>query len=330
MRIILPLVSISLLLILFFSTAGVSYFSREDGQKLNAETIEGFAPVELSGANAFAKSLRLTDVDGELHIDENGDLLITPQLKNIFDYFLMALGEEELPVIIARTRAHLSSQLQEPALSQARQILQEYIEYKRAMFELSQTYNDQAAFLGTEFDVLQQQLDMQRRLRRELMQPETVQAFFEFDENYDQWSLKRLKIGADKTLSIEEKTRQLAALDAELPESINNLRMAASSPAQLRQAQKNQNFDSEDARYLFYQQQLGESAAIRLQKLDQERSKWQSRLDDYFVQKQQLMDVEGMDVSDLQQELNVLQHSLFNQRERLRLSALEAVYTNKS
>lgn len=41
-------------------------------------------------------SFRGTSVDGSFSVDASGNLLITRDIRNLFDYFLSAVGEEPL------------------------------------------------------------------------------------------------------------------------------------------------------------------------------------------------------------------------------------------
>lgn len=270
-------------------------------------------------------SLKLTQVDGLLEVDSDGNLIISAQVKNLFDYFLMTLGEENLDEILNRINAHLGNELEEPALSQAQNILAQYLDYKNNMVILNQSYNDQAGLLGGEFEMLQRQLDMQARLRRESMEPEIVEAFFSFDETYDQWSLERLRIGADESLSLDEKKERLSQMEQDLPEEMRVLQEGQFQPQEFRQLQKTQTFSSEEEKYSFYQQQYGDDAAQRLQLLDSNRQQWQARLDDYFEQKDAILSVEGLDQGDRDEAVRDLVEASFTDNEQRRLVALEDI-----
>jgi len=289
-----------------------------------SESLSSTDSFESDGLNDLPSSLKLTHIDGQLEVDDDdGNLIISGQIKNLFDYFLMTLGEENLDEILARIDAHLSSKLKEPALSQAKSILVQYLEYKDNMVTLNQSYSDQADLLGGEFEMLQQQLDMQTRLRREVMEPELVQAFFEFDEIYDQWSLDRLKIGADETLSTDERIQLLSQMEQELPAEMRALQEGKFQPQEFRQLQSTQTFSNAEDKYAFYQQQYGDEAADRLQLLDSQRQQWQTRLDDYFVQKGEILTVEGLDQADRDAAVRDLKEASFSDNEQRRLVVLE-------
>jgi len=318
---VLPLV-----LVMLFIKQSELFVAEESTQHISSsQSFFTAKPLEPSQFSDLPDSLKLTHIDGQLEVDAEGNLIVTGQVKNLFDYFLMTLGEENLDEILARINAHLSSELQEPALSQAKSILVQYLDYKNNMVTLNQSYTDQAGLLGGEFEMLQHQLNMQTRLRREVMEPEVVQAFFEFDEIYDQWSLDRLKIGSDNTLSLDERKQILDQMEQELPEEMRALQEGKFQPQEFRQLQNSQTFSNEEEKYAFYQQQFGDDTAHRLQSLDNRRQQWQARLDDYFVQKNAILSVEGLDQSDRDTAVRDLKEASFSDNEQRRLIALEGM-----
>jgi lipase chaperone LimK len=281
--------------------------------------------LETSQTDNLPNSLKLTQVDGQLEVDDEGNLIISAQIKNVFDYFLMTLGEENLDEILIRINAHLAKELQEPALSQAQSILAQYLDYKNNMVTLNESYSDEAGFLGGEFEMLQRQLDMQTRLRRETMEPDVVEAFFKFDEIYDQWSLERLKVGADDSLSFDERRQRLNQMEQDLPEEMRVLQEGKYQPQVFRQLQNTQTFSSEEEKYSFYQQEFGDDAAQRLKLLDSRRQQWQARLDDFFEQKGVILSVEGLDQADKESAIRELIDASFSDNEQRRLAALEHI-----
>ena len=76
-------------------------------------------------------SFRGTSVDGSFSVDASGNLLITRDIRNLFDYFLSAVGEEPLQQSLDRLRAYIAAELQEPARGQALALMQQYIDYKK-------------------------------------------------------------------------------------------------------------------------------------------------------------------------------------------------------
>ena len=97
------------------------------------------APSKLVGETAVAvpdtmpASLAGTSVPGGWDkTDANGSLVPTPQLRQLFEYYLAALGEETLPQLVARIEQALA-RLEEPARSEALDTLGAYLDYKLAL-----------------------------------------------------------------------------------------------------------------------------------------------------------------------------------------------------
>ena len=104
------------------------------------------APSKLVGETAVAvpdtmpASLAGTSVPGGwAETDANGSLVPTPQLRQLFEYYLAALGEETLPQLVARIEQALA-RLEEPARSEALDTLGDYLDYKLALGDLEATY----------------------------------------------------------------------------------------------------------------------------------------------------------------------------------------------
>lgn len=324
MRNLFLLSLVSIVLVSLFIAENDLFFAEDAIQNISfSQSRSASIQLESSQTNNLPNSLKFTQVDGQLEVDNEDNLIISAQVKNVFDYFLMTLGEENLDEILIRINAHLAKELQEPALSQAQSILAQYLDYKNNMVTLNESYSDEASFLGGEFEMLQRQLDMQTRLRRETMEPDVVEAFFKFDEVYDQWSLERLKVGADDSLSFDERKQRLSQMEQDLPEEMRVLQEGKFQPQVFRQLQNAQIFSSEEEKYSFYQQEFGDDAAQRLQLLDSRRQQWQARLDDYFEQKGAILSVEGLDQADKESAVRELINASFSDNEQRRLAALE-------
>ena len=69
-------------------------------------------------------------------MDADGNLIITKSLKDLFDYFLSSYGESSIPSIINSIQQHIMQQLDEPARTQALQVLKAYFSYKNALLDL--------------------------------------------------------------------------------------------------------------------------------------------------------------------------------------------------
>ncbi len=239
-------------------------------------------------------SFRGTSVDGSFSVDASGNLLITRDIRNLFDYFLSAVGEEPLQQSLDRLRAYIAAELQEPARGQALALMQQYIDYKKELVLLERDLPRLA-----DLDALRQREAAVKALRARIFSNEAHVAFFADEETYNQFTLERLAIRQDGKLSAEEKAAAIDRLRASLPEDQQEsvlpqlqselqqqtaaLQAAGAGPEAIRQMR---------------QQLVGAEATTRLEQLDRQRSAWKGRLDDYFAEKSRIEGNTGLSEAD--------------------------------
>lgn len=280
-------------------------------------------------------SLKGTLMHQSLQVDEHGDLRISSDIKRVFDYFLSTIEEEELDVILARIDEYLNHYLDEPALSQSKQVLAQYIELKQALydFELSRSETlktimesgELMADKGRYLQLLKEQLSAQSELRSQHLDAEVYEAFYASEEAYDQYSLARLLVDADKDLSADEKASRLAQIDAQAPSEIIDARKEAQITDDLkaRVAQVEQAGGGYEEIRAVRVDMFGTEAADRFDALDQERAQWQARLDSFLEQRQEIMSLEGLSVEERQAQVDILRASQFDSREQIRVKVYE-------
>lgn len=266
-----------------------------------------------------------TAVDGGLHVDANGQLIIDEDVRRLFDYFLASIGEESLGASVERLRSYIDSQLGEPARSRAQALLDQYLDYKRELVLLERDLPQLA-----NLDALRQREAAVQALRARLFDAETHQAFFAREEGYNRFTLERLAIAQDTRLDAEAKGQAIDRLrsslppelqDAVLPELQQELRQhtarlqaEGASAAQIRQMR---------------QQLVGAEATTRLEALDGQRQNWQKRLNDYLAAKARVENNAGLSAGDRATALEVLAAERFDERERLRLEAAERLAASR-
>lgn len=260
-----------------------------------------------------------TEVDGVFHLDAAGNLLISEDIRRIFDYFLAAVGEEPLRTSVERLQAYIARQLPEPARGQALALLEQYLDYKRQLVLLERDLPQLA-----DLEALRQRELAVQALRGRIFDPETQQAFFAREQAYNQFSLQRLAIVQDSSLDDAGKAAAIDqlrnSLPAELQDSLvpqlqNQLRQqtarlqaAGANPGQIRQLR---------------QQLVGAEATERLEALDQQRHDWTQRIERYRAEKAAIAANQGMSASDKTAAIAQLAADNFDERERLRLPAAE-------
>ncbi|BAN49041.1 lipase secretion chaperone [Metapseudomonas resinovorans] len=280
-------------------------------------TILHAPPSGAIAAKSRPPSLAGTEVDGRFHLDTAGNLLITEDIRRIFDYFLSTLGEVTLENSALQLRGHIAEQLQAPAESQALALLAQYLDYKRQLVQLERDLPLQA-----DLNALGQREAAVQALRARIFSPEVHQAFFASDEAYNAFTLQRLAIQRDdnldpaaKAAAVEQLRNNLpdalqamaaSQLQADLRAQVGALQAAGGSPEQVRQLR---------------QQMVGAEATARLETLDRQRLQWQQRLQAYLNEKTRIEANDGLSDSDKAAAIGRLQEEGFNPQERLRLQA---------
>jgi lipase chaperone LimK len=260
-----------------------------------------------------------TQVDGRFRLDQAGNLLISMDIRRIFDYFLSAYGEESLKTSIERLQTYIRSQLDEPAEGQALALLEQYLDYKRQLIQLEKELPQMASL-----DAMRQREQAVQNLRASIFSAEAHLAFFAQEEAYNQFTLQRLAIRHDQALSDQQKAEALDQLRAGLPPEMQEM-LVPQLQAELRQqtaALQAQGATPAQIQQLRLQL-VGAEATARLEALDQKRQQWQQRLDDYRREKARIVANNGLSDEDRQAAIASLAAERFDERERLRLEAAE-------
>lgn len=262
-------------------------------------------------------SLRGTEVDGVFQVDGNGNLLITEDIRNIFDYFLSTLGEEPLKQSLARLRSYIDSQLPAPAKDQAHELLNQYLKYKHELISLEQNL-PQTPDLNT----LMQREQAVLSLRQQLFSQEVQQVFFGDEQTLNQFTLNRLVTLHDATLTDEQKTARVQQLRDQLPEALQD-HVITRLQVELRQqtqALQARGANAQEIRRL-RQQTVGVEATQRLEDLDQRRAQWQQRLTAFNAERAKIRANQGLSDTDKHSAESQLLTQHFSDTERLRVEA---------
>ena len=205
-----------------------------------------------------------------LSLDADGNLLISEDIRRIFDYFLAAAGEEPLRTSVERLRAYIAAQLPANAGGQgagpAQPIPRLQTRTGAARARPPQTAN---------LEALRQREAAVQALRARIFDAQTQQAFFARETAYNQFTLQRLAIlhntqlnDAGKAAAVDQLRNSLPAemQDTVLPQLQNDLRQQT---AQLK-AGANPNRFANCASTWWGQ------ATQRLEVLDQQRKTWKN------------------------------------------------------
>ncbi|AJD48587.1 lipase chaperone [Isoalcanivorax pacificus W11-5] len=271
-----------------------------------------------AGLGALPASLEGTDVDGELRSDAQGNLIIGNEIRRVFDYFLATLGEEDIESIKARIALHLHQHLPESAARQAWELLIRYLDYGEALAALP----PHDGSVKSMHEVLVQRRDM----RTAWLGQEVAEAFFAQDDAFDAYSLARVTVQQDDSLSAEEKQQRQRELEAMLPPEMREARERMRAPVEVAQqveALRAQGGSEADVRRL-REQTFGSAAADRLEQLDRERAAWDQRYADWRAERQAI-EQSGLAQEDQARALEDAMARRFSEQEQRRVQALDRI-----
>ncbi len=279
-----------------------------------------------AGITALPASFAGTSVDGQFRVDSAGNLLISEDIRRIFDYFLSALGEDSLKHSVKRLQAYIASQLQEPARAQALALLEQYLQYKEQLIQLERDLPQMASL-----DAMRQREQAVQALRATLFSAEVHQVFFANEEAYNQFTLQRLAINQEPSLSADEKAAALDQLRNGLPEALQQLLVPQLQNELRQQTAALQARGADPAQIQQLRLQLvGAEATARLEALDQQRQRWQEKLADYRQEKARIEATQGLSEADKATAIAELANQRFDAQERLRLEAAEELARHRA
>lgn len=275
--------------------------------------------------DTLPRSLQGTETDGALRWDDEGHLVVNRGLRDCFDYFLAALGEEELPQLLLRLQAYLRSQLPEPAASEAIAMLERYVTLGEALSQLS---GAESEWEWTDASAWHNRMSEIRALRGRFLSPQAIDAFFGEDDAYDQYTLDQLAVMQNERLSPQERAALLADLEYQLTPQVQDALQRAQQPSTLAALTRELRAQGGDADAVFSlrSEQVGVAAAERLQQLDDSRRQWQEKLQAWLEERDELLQMDSLDPVTRTQQLDSRREQVFLPEEWIRVQALERVH----
>lgn len=272
-------------------------------------------PPELAGLEPEVKLLT----------DKDGNLVPSHDLRLLLDFYLANVDQEPLDLVLQRIRSALGEKLQEPALGQALALLERYVSYGMSMEQMQETLPAGVTKDGFDLEALKQRQLALENLRQEHFGREENQAFFGDEQQLDEFTLARLDVESDASLSAAEKQRRVAQLEQQLPEPIRKARKRAVVHGDVYEKAETMkaNNASEAEIYQLRAAELGEEAAMELAKLDKQQQQWKQRLSDYRQQRAQIEQA-SLSPADREAAIGDLRERMFSGPEQLRVRALDA------
>ena len=278
--------------------------AREDASNLDLAVLR---------ARYERSSLRGTTPDGEVAFDADGRLRHDAALVRRFEHYLSLIGEFELSEIRALLHADLTHAHGDAAAALALAAFDRYVGLRQALAE-----TELSSDLATRLEQL-------RQLRRTWFGAD-ADAMFGADEAHVRYTLARRAIESDPGLDPEQRSAQLAQLEAaRAPAEREAQREASVAVLVDEQSRQFEQLGTDTAvRHEERSALWGDAAADRLAQLDRERAAWDRRVADYASERARVL-AESRDPATMQRRLAELRQRRFDADERVRIEALEAV-----
>ncbi|WP_439888072.1 lipase secretion chaperone [Pseudomonas sp. MBLB4123] len=269
-----------------------------------------------------------TEVDGQLHTDRRGNLLLGLGVRDYFDYFLSSADQLGLEPAVEALLADAGGRLQEPALGQLVGLLGDYLDYKRASLALLQQplSAQQQTEPQVQLATLRQAFDSLAQLRRAHFSAGAVEALFGAEEAYARYTLDNLALLAREDLSEPAKAMAQVRLREQLPE---NLRASEERQQQaLAQQAESERLWREGASEEEVRQSLAmtyDPPTVERLLAEQRRERaWQQR---YGAYREELAGLQGQGLSaaDRERERQRLRQRLFDAEDQHRVDTYDAI-----
>ncbi|NQZ51357.1 MAG: lipase chaperone [Moritella sp.] len=269
-----------------------------------------------------------------LDVSESGELIINKKIQHLFDFYLSAMGEESLDIIVTRIKHSLTSQLVDPALTQGVEILTGYLQYLNEVSAIKQQFEQNIDPNNTGEYALENVIQVREMVldaRASYLDGDVIDAFFGQADEYEDYMLSLAMINKNNELDTAEKQSAKAELDAAAPEWLLAQQRNANQLNKYRDQYKTLQEQGASQTELqdFTQQSFSPEVADRLAILDEKRLQWQVKLGEYREQfaviTARAIDNNDSDSEQQQLEITQLRKVYFTPQEIKRVRALDSI-----
>ncbi|MBK8285569.1 MAG: hypothetical protein IPK97_12260 [Ahniella sp.] len=271
----------------------------------SSRTASELAPASLIG----------TEVDGAVTFHQ-GRVAPDIALRRLFDYFLSALGELSPAQIRTWLEAHVREQYGTSAVPELLDLFDRYVALLQAAERLQLAGLDQRE--------RHTQIAM---LRERLLGRDLAEAFYGAEDRYLRYTLDRIDVLRDKSLTASDRATRLETLAKALPAEERQLQNDSTLGVLVDEQTQQLDALGTDAAERFAEREalVGKAAAERLAALDGERAQWQQRVDRYKAARSAIQNDPNLDAATRTQRIQALLVSSFDEAERRRIESLQAI-----
>ncbi|MDA3558848.1 lipase secretion chaperone [Acinetobacter sp. AOR15_HL] len=270
-----------------------------------------------------SKSQQDTEVNCQLKIDSSQHLVVNSQTRDCFEYFITQYGENDLEQIKIHFGKFIQGQYLEPARSQIMDLWTRYLKYREQLAQIQAPSAKQQ-----DKNYFQKIFNSIQDIRKRFFSASEIEGLFSSEDIYQNYTLDRMQILEDSSLSEIEKARKLKERFEELPEDWQHNLQELSKLDDLHTLTKQikaRNGSAEELRQM-RTTLVGAEATQRLETLDTQRNAWQQRVTSYLDSRDEIIK-SNMSDSAKNQAIQQLRQQQFNSsQEQLRLRTFETVH----
>ncbi|GAA5586633.1 lipase chaperone [Acinetobacter calcoaceticus] len=270
-----------------------------------------------------SKSQQDTEVNCQLKIDSSQHLVVNSQTRDCFEYFITQYGENDLEQIKIHFGKFIQGQYLEPARSQIMDLWTRYLKYREQLAQIQAPSVKQQ-----DKNYFQKIFNSIQDIRKRFFSTSEIEGLFSSEDIYQNYTLDRMQILEDSSLSEIEKARKLKERFEELPEDWQHNLQELSKLDDLHTLTKQikaRNGSAEELRQM-RTALVGAEATQRLETLDTQRNAWQQRVTSYLDGRDEIIK-SNMSDSAKNQAIQQLRQQQFNSsQEQLRLRTFETVH----
>jgi lipase chaperone LimK len=263
-----------------------------------------------------------TQVNCQLRLNDHGQLIVNEQTKQCFEYFISQYGEKDLAQIERDFSSYIETAYQAPSRQQIVDLWQRYLNYRQALATINKPAGEEnAAYFADIFKATQ-------NLRQKFFNTVEIDGLFGQEDIYQNYTLTRLNILENQSLSEQEKAQHLNKLFQDLPTDWQENLKTLSQLEDLRTLTgelKARGGSANELKQLRLNL-VGAEATVRLEQLDQERQTWKNDVQQYLTARDQVLQ-SGLSDQVKQQNISQLKQQYFPQKQQqLRLETFENIH----
>ncbi len=281
-------------------------------------------PAPTDQSRAFVSpSQQDTEVNCQLRLDNANRLIVNEQTRNCFEYFITQYGEKDLKQIQHDFKTYIQQNYKEPALGQIIDLWNRYINYREKLGDLQPPNIDKE-----DPQYYQSIFANMKNLRKQLFSDYEIEGLFGTEDTYHEYTLNRMTVLADKSLTEAQKAQKLKDLFNQLPEDwkanleqLNKLEDLRKLTADI----KARGGSAQDIHQM-RMNLVSPEATQRLEALDEQRNDWKDKVNQYLGERDNIMKSSMSDEAK-QQAVQKLRTQHFNKpQQQLRVGTFETIH----